>query len=154
MCILKHFCFYLELKTGVYTISVCYIIFHLTHIVFLSLDLRWENNELKGVSCIIVHCMLMFTCVLLLIAAYKENVCLTFLSLFADFLQIVGFNTYRVFHIVLDGFKLYLTLFFLFEMVMDIYVIMVVLSFYTELTSKRSQPLSDASDIPVAQTLN
>lgn len=147
MCMLKHFCFYIQLKTGVYIISVCYIIFHLCHVVYFVLDLQWEAAELKGMTCIIVHCMLMFICVVLLIAAYKENVCLTFLALFADFLQIVGFNTYRVFHIVLDGFKLYLTLFFLFELVMDVYVIMVILSFYTELTNKRTQTPSDTTDI-------
>lgn len=147
MCMLKHFCFYIQLRTGVYIISVCYIIFHLCHVVYFVLDLQWEAAELKGMTCIIVHCMLMFICVLLLIAAYKENVCLTFLALFTDFLQIVGFNTYRVFHIVLDGFKLYLTLFFLFEMVMDVYVIMVILSFYTELTNKRTQTPSDTPDI-------
>lgn len=146
MCILKHFCFYLQLKTGVYTISACYILFHLCHIVYFSINSEWGSKE-KGTTCIVVHCMLMFICVLLFIAAYKEIVCLTFLALFADFLQIVGFNTYRIFHIILDGFKLYLTLFFLFEMVMDIYVIMVVLSFYTEITSKRSQSLADTADI-------
>lgn len=120
---------------------------HICHIVYFSLEIEWEDDDFKGISCMIVHFMLMFICVLLLIAAYKENVCLTFLTLFADFLQIVGFNTYRVFHIILDGFKLYLTLFFLFEMVMDVYVIMVILSFYTELTSKQSQSLADTSDI-------
>lgn len=120
---------------------------HICHVVYFSLESDWEDDDLKGMSCMIVHFMLMFICVLLLIAAYKENVCLIFLTLFADFLQIVGFNTYRVFHIILDGFKLYLTLFFIFEMVMDVYVIMVILSFYTELTSKQSQSLADTSDI-------
>lgn len=119
---------------------------HICHVVYFSLEAEWDDDDLKGMSCMIVHFMLMFICVLLLIAAYKENVCLTFLTLFADFLQIVGFNTYRVFHIILDGFKPYLTLFFIFEMVMDVYVIMVILSFYTELTSKQSQSLADTSD--------
>lgn len=147
MCLLKNFCFYLELKTGIYIISVCYIIMHICHVVYFSLELGWEDDDLKGMSCMIVHFMLMFICALLLIAAYKENVCLIFLTLFADFLQIVGFNTYRVFHIILDVFKPYLALFFIFEMVMDVYVIMVILSFYTELTSKQSQSLEDTSDI-------
>lgn len=146
MCLLKNFCFYLQLKTGIYIISVCYIIMHICHVVYFSLE-EWEDDDLKAMSCMLVHFMLMFVCALLLIAAYKENVCLIFLTLFADFLQIVGFNTYRVFHIILDGFELYLTLFFIFEMVMDVYVIMVILSFYTELTSKQSQSLADTSDI-------
>lgn len=120
---------------------------HICHVVYSSLELEKDDDDLKEMSCMIVHFMLMFICVLLLVAAYKENVCLIFLTLFADFLQIVGFNTYRVFHIILDGFKVYLTLFFIFEMVMDVYVIMVILSFYTELTSKQSQSLADTSDI-------
>lgn len=147
MCLLKNFCFYLELKTGIYIISVCYIIMHICHVVYFSLELERDDDDLKGMSCMIVHFMLMFICALLLIAAYKENVCLIFLTLFADFLQIVGFNTFRVFHIILDGFKLNLALFFIFEMIMDVYVIMVILSFYTELTSKQSQSLADTSDI-------
>lgn len=120
---------------------------HICHVVYFSLESGRDDDDLKEMSCMIVHFMLMFICVLLLIAAYKENVCLMFLTLFADFLQIVGFNTYRVFHIILDGFKPLLTLFFIFEMVMDVYVIMVILSFYTELTSKQSQSLADTSDI-------
>lgn len=120
---------------------------HICHVVYSSLELESDDDDLKRMSCMIVHFMLMFICVLLLIAAYKENVCLMFLILFADFLQIVGFNTYRVFHIILDGFELTLTLFFIFEMVMDVYVIMVILSFYTEITSKQSQSLADTSDI-------
>lgn len=147
MCLLKNFCFYLQLKTGIYIISVCYIIMHICHVVYFSLVSERDVDDLKRISCMIVHFMLMFICALLLIAAYKENVCLIFLTLFADFLQIVGFNTYRVFHIILDRFKPYLTLFFIFEMVMDVYVIMVILSFYTELTRKQSQSLADTSDI-------
>lgn len=149
MCLLKNFLFYLELKTGIYIISVCYIIMHICHVVYFLLELRErDDDDLKGMSCMIVHFMLMFICALLLIAAYKENVCLIFLTLFADFLQIVGFNTYRVFHIILDDrFKLNLALFFIFEMIMDVYVIMVILSFYTELTSKQSQSLADETDI-------
>lgn len=120
---------------------------HICHVVYFSLELESDDDDLKEMSCMIVHFMLMFICALLFIAAYKENVCLIFLTLFADFLQIVGFNTYRVFHIILDKFKPFLTFFFIFEMIMDVYVIMVILSFYTELTSKQSQSLVDTSDI-------
>lgn len=138
----EKFCYSLSLRAGLLLVSVGYTLSHLTHIVFVSvITILWRKQIGIGLSSVMVHFVLLLICVILFIAVYKENKCLTFLALYADFLQILGFNTARVIYIIQvwykSGFNTLLAGCFLVQLAMDVFLVIVIQSYYTKLINKQ-----------------